>query len=58
MRRVQGDPSLRERWAGEARRAFREHWSEDAIIPRYLAVVARAARAKGRNEIAEALAPG
>lgn len=57
MRELQADPSLRTRWAREARQAFSDHWSEDAIIPRYLGVVERAARARGRFEIAEALAP-
>ena len=57
MRQIQADAAVRARLADEARRAFREHWSEDAIIPRYLGVVERAARAKGRIEIAEALAP-
>jgi len=56
MRRIQADPGLRARLAQEAAQAFREHWSEDAIIPRYLAVVERAARAKGRIDVAEALA--
>jgi glycosyltransferase involved in cell wall biosynthesis len=57
MREVQADPSLRARWADEARRAFHDHWSEDAIIPRYLAVVQGAARAKGRTDIAAAIGP-
>lgn len=56
MRRIQEEPALRERLAREALAAFREHWTEDAIIPRYLAVVERAARAKGRTAVADALA--
>ena len=58
MRRMQADPGLRPALAEAARHAFREHWSEDAIIPRYLDVVRRAALRTGRTGIVDALAIG
>ena len=36
----------------EARRGFEEHWTEAAVLPRYLEVIHRAARRTGRDEIA------
>jgi glycosyltransferase involved in cell wall biosynthesis len=55
MRRIQGDPRLRQDLANSGRQGFQDHWSEDAIIPRYLEIVERAARAKGRMDIVAAL---
>jgi glycosyltransferase involved in cell wall biosynthesis len=42
----------RRRRLGEAgRRGFCEHWSESAVIPRYLDIVARAAEARGDTSL-------
>jgi glycosyltransferase involved in cell wall biosynthesis len=56
MRRIQGDPGLRQELADSGRQGFQDHWSEDAIIPRYLEIVERTARAKGKLDIVAALA--
>jgi glycosyltransferase involved in cell wall biosynthesis len=56
MRRIQGDPAHRERLAEAGFRAFASHWSESAVVPRYLEVVARAAERKGRAAVAAELA--
>lgn len=46
----------RRRRLGEAgRRAFSENWSEGAVIPRYLDLVARAAEARGATSLLERL---
>lgn len=46
------DDSDRRRRLGEAgRRAFSEHWSESAVVPQYLGVVARAAESRGLTSI-------
>jgi glycosyltransferase involved in cell wall biosynthesis len=55
MRAIQQDPARRDRLAAAAHEGFRRHWSEDAVMPRYLDVVRRAAEATGRHEIARAL---
>ena len=53
MRRMQGDPAHREKLARAGYEAFLARWSERAVIPRYLEVVAGAARRKGdRNVLA------
>lgn len=43
MRRLQENPDLRRERADRAHRGFAEHWSEEAIVPRYLEIVRRAA---------------
>ena len=54
MRRMQGDPAHRERLARAGHEAFLARWCERAVIPRYLEVVAGAARRKGdRNVLAK-----
>jgi glycosyltransferase involved in cell wall biosynthesis len=55
MRRIQQDPSLRSSLSASARQGFMHYWTEDAVIPRYLEVVRRAARARARMEIVRAL---
>jgi glycosyltransferase involved in cell wall biosynthesis len=55
MTRMQRDRALRDRLARAARRGFEEHWSESAVIPRYLDVVRKAAEAKRRPDIVEIL---
>lgn len=56
MRRLQGDAAHRERLARAGRRAFVEHWSERAVIPRYLDIVRRTAERKGDARVLAALA--
>jgi glycosyltransferase involved in cell wall biosynthesis len=51
MRRIQSDPGYRQQLASSAAESFVKYWSEDAIIPQYLAVVGKAAAAKGRNDL-------
>lgn len=55
MTRIQRDQSLRDRLAASARRGFEEHWTESAVMPRYLDVVRRAAQARQRTDIVETL---
>lgn len=45
------DDGRRARLGEAGRRAFAAHWSESAVIPRYLDVVARAAKAKGKTSL-------
>jgi glycosyltransferase involved in cell wall biosynthesis len=49
------DDDRRARLGESGRRAFAAHWSESAVVPRYLDVVARAARAKGRTSLLDRL---
>ena len=56
MRRLQGDGSYRRAVAAAAREGFAKRWSESAVIPRYLDLVERAARSRGRTDILDALA--
>lgn len=58
LRRVATDPAHRERLARNAYAGFLEHWTEDAVLPRYLEVVRRAAERKGAARVAEALRAG
>lgn len=55
MRKIQSQPELRAKLAKSAYRGYLEHWSEDAVVPRYLRVIERTAEAKGRMDIVEAL---
>jgi len=55
MQRIQQDPGRRSRLAEAAREGFVRHWSESAVMPRYLDVVRRTAAAKGRSDIVRAL---
>ncbi len=49
--RLKDDPVHRARLASLARSAFLEHWSEEAVIPKYLEIVAQAlSRSKRRME--------
>jgi glycosyltransferase involved in cell wall biosynthesis len=56
MRRLQEEPVYRARVAGNAYEAYRTHWTESAVLPRYLAVVRQAAARRGLRHITEALA--
>jgi len=57
MRRVQEDREYRDRLAHAGRRAFESYWSEEAVMPRYLDIVRRAAERRRRHDIALSLAP-
>lgn len=52
MERIQSDPEHRDRLARNGYRAFRERWTERAVIPRYLEIVERAAEDRGRTDVA------
>ena len=51
-------PERREALANAGRRAFAEHWSEEAVMPQYLDLIRRTASAKGEQSIVDALASG
>ncbi len=51
LARLQGDAALRARYGQNGWRAYVDHWSESAVLPRYLDVVRRAAEAGGRREL-------
>jgi glycosyltransferase involved in cell wall biosynthesis len=55
IRRLQAETGYRERLGCAARDAVQRHWSERAVIPRYLEVVRRAAVAKGAARVVERL---
>jgi glycosyltransferase involved in cell wall biosynthesis len=47
MRRLQGDPGRRARLGRAGYEAYRNYWSESAVIPRYLDIVRRAGERRG-----------
>jgi glycosyltransferase involved in cell wall biosynthesis len=55
MKRLQEDSAHRARLAQAGFRGYVEHWSESAVIPRYLGIVRRAAARRGRRAILDAL---
>lgn len=55
LRRFQEDAGLRTRYARSALAAFEQHWTEEAVIPQYLELIADVAAAKGRTDVAERL---
>lgn len=57
MRRMLEDRPYRDRLARAGRQAFEAHWSEDAVMPRYLDIVRHAAERRSRHDIVAALAP-
>lgn len=56
MERMRSNPEHRRECAASALRGFRENWSENAVVPRYLELVARAAQRGGHPEVARAIA--
>ncbi len=54
LARVQGDPALRAQMARDGHAAYLRHWSERAVVPRYLDIVRRAAERRGDARIARA----
>lgn len=57
MRRVALDPALRAALGQSGARGYRERWSEQAIVPRYLDVIGGAALKSGRDELAARVGP-
>ncbi len=53
MRALQDDPDSRRAMADAGRAAFEEHWSEEAVMRRYLETLRGAALAKGDRQLAE-----
>lgn len=53
--RLQHDRGLRDGLASAARSAFQRHWTEEAVLPRYLELVSECAMRRGRADIAERL---
>ncbi len=53
--RLSGDLALRQRLGASARRAYEERWSEDAVLPRFLDVVRKAATRRGARRVIEIL---
>ncbi len=51
MRRLQDDPAHRERQATAGSAAFVAWWSERAVVPQYLEIIARAAGRKGDQQV-------
>lgn len=56
MRRIRHEPGLRERLARAGRSGFERRWSEQAVLPKYLDVVRRAAHERGHARVTQALA--
>ena len=54
-RRLRHEPARRAALSRAARAAFEAHWSESAVLPRYLDLVARVARGRGLHRVAAAL---
>jgi len=56
MDRMRTSPEHRRACAASALRGFQEIWSERAVVPAYLNLVARAAEQGGRHEVARVIA--
>jgi glycosyltransferase involved in cell wall biosynthesis len=51
MRKLQDDALLRAQYGERGYQAYVDHWSESAVLPKYLDVVRRAAQRKGRDDV-------
>jgi glycosyltransferase involved in cell wall biosynthesis len=51
LQRLQSDPGLRARQGAAGFAAWRDHWSEAAVVPKYLDLVRRVAERKGRDDV-------
>lgn len=51
MRKIQSDEGLRDKFARNAREAFVEHWSESAIVPKFMDIVRRTASKSQRMDL-------
>jgi glycosyltransferase involved in cell wall biosynthesis len=58
MKKLENDPAVREEYGRRGWRAYLDHWCESAVVPRYLAVVRRAAERKGRRDVLAKLESG
>ena len=58
MRKIQFDSEFRERLARDGFKAFQDHWSESAVVPKFLALVEAAAKQRGREDIIKKLTRG
>lgn len=52
---LESDAGQRERFAENGRAAYREHWSEEVVMPRYLQLLGNAAERKGYTRTARLL---
>ncbi len=55
LARLRGDPARRAQLGRNGWRAYVDHWSESAVLPKYLDVVRRAAERTGRRELLDRL---
>ena len=55
MHRFLDEPERRQRFSTAGRRAFADTWSESVVVPMFLDLVKRTARAKGDQRVASAL---
>jgi glycosyltransferase involved in cell wall biosynthesis len=55
IRHLQRDVAVRERLARNAYTAYRSHWTEGVVIPRYLEIVRQAAQHSGAKRVLDAL---
>ena len=55
IRHLQRDAPVRQRLARNAYAAYRAHWRESVVIPRYLEIVRQAARHRGAKRVLDAL---
>nr|MBA2244500.1 glycosyltransferase family 1 protein [Gemmatimonadota bacterium] len=46
MHRLQSDPALRRQLSDAGEQAFRQYWSEEVVVPRYLELIEQAAERK------------
>jgi hypothetical protein len=56
IRRLQDEPEQRQALARAGYLGFLEHWTERAVVPRYLGIVRRAAEQKGDTGVLAKLA--
>ncbi len=57
MARLAGDPDRRARMAAAGRAAVRAHWSEHAVVPRFLEIVRRVGERRGDAKVLATLSP-
>lgn len=55
VRRLLYDTSMQQQLAQNAYAAYLAHWTESAVVPRYLDIVREAARRRGANQVLEVL---
>jgi len=57
MARLAGDPGHRARMAAAGRAAVQAHWSEHAVVPRFLEIVRRVGERRGDAKVLATLSP-